>query len=569
MATREDVILDFEPSPRIAIVDSPSVEFVVQDIVDTLRKREDTFRGQTETKLINASGKEDLGGGVQVGITAELQDTQIAFEGRTAPAETGTVTTNSSTPIGNSPARKDGLIELIDINADYVTANIQRGSLVINFTDNSVAEVYSVISPTTLITRLPSNGATNTHQIGDVYHVFNIIQCELIGGNLVGADENGDPLTPVSPTAFTQVIRTASSSATLSSIGGAIPSASENAQAVWEYDATTVTANSMGEIQRRSAFSEHIHVSFNDGVDGTAFPLGTRNSPVKSIADAVIIGAVEGIDDLLIDEDITILSTDNIDGFTITGSHIIKSQITVQSGASTQLSKFTNCFLTGTLSGRVTILDSTVENLLDFEGLMHEVVIESGGIRLATGGNAISFILDSYSGVPGVATPEIDFNNTTHALAIRAYSGGIKFVNKTQTNAVSIDFISGQLIIDTTTTAGQIVVRGIYHLENNSTGSPGIDLVQNTNLDTIEIKIDNMQIDVDAIEVTVGNISLVVDDLIKYQRNKSIIDPVNFTLTIYEDDGVTPLTVFNLQDDSGVASVLSIFRRIPILPGSP
>ena len=342
MATREDVIVDFEPSPRIAIVDSPSVEFVVQDIVDTLRKREDTFRGQTESKLINASGKEDLGGGVAVGITAELQDTQIAFEGRTTPAETGTITTASSAPIANSPARKDGLIELIDINADYVTASIQRGSLVINFTDNSVAEVYSVISPTTLITRLPSNGATNTHQIGDVYHVFNIIQCELIGGNLVGADENGNPLTPVSPTAFTQVIRTASSSATLTSLAGGIPTAGDNAQAVWEYQAGVVVDGSTGQIQRRLAFGEHIHVSFNDGVDGTTYPLGTATNPVKSIANAVIIGAANGIDDLLIDEDITVFSTDNIDGFSLTGSHSIKSQITIQAGASTQLSKFTN-----------------------------------------------------------------------------------------------------------------------------------------------------------------------------------------------------------------------------------
>ena len=570
MATREDVVLDFEPSPRIAIVDSPSVEFVVQDIVDTLRKREDTFRGQTETKLINASGKEDLGGGVQVGITAELQDTQIAFEGRTTPTETGTVTTNSSAPIGNSPARKDGLIELIDINADYVTANIQRGSLVINFTDNSVAEVYSVISPTTLITRLPSNGATNTHQIGDVYHVFNIIQCELIGGNLVGADENGDPLTPVSPTAFTQVIRTASSSATLSTVAGAgIPSADENAQAVWEYQAGVVVEGSTGQIQRRLAFGEHIHVSANDGVAGTAYPLGTFTNPVNNIANAVTIGAANGIDDLLIDEDITVLSTDNIDGFSLTGAHAIKSQITVQANASTQLSKFSNCNLTGTLGGRVVILDSVVENLLNFEGIMHEVVIDPGGIQLSATANAISFILDSYSGVPGSGTPEIDFNNTTHALAVRAYSGGLKFVNKTQNNPVSVDFISGQLILDTTTTAGEIVVRGVYHLEDNSLGSPGVALVQNTNLDTIEIKIDNMQVDVDSILVTVGNISLVVDDLIKYQRNKSIIDPLNFTLTIYEDDGVTPLTVFDLQDDGGVNSVLSIFRRIPILPGSP
>lgn len=568
MATREDVIVDFEPSPRIAIVDSPSVEFVVQDIVDTLRKREDTFRGQTENKLINASGKEDLGGGVAVGITAELQDTQIAFEGRTAPAETGIVTTPSQPPIANSPARKDGLIELIDTTADYVTNNIQRGSLVINFTDNSIAEVYSIISPTTLITRVLTNGTSNTFQIGDKYQIFNIIQCELIGGNLVGTDENGDPLTPVSPTAFTQVIRTASSSATLSTVSGAgIPSASDNAQAVWDYQINGVVDGSTGEVQKRMAFGEHIHVSFNDGLNGTAYPLGTHDHPVKSIRDAVTIGAVNGIDKILLAEDITIFLTDNIDGFTITGAHAIKSQITIQPGASTQLSRFNNCNVTGTLGGRIAMANCIADTLLNFEGAMIETVITSGGLQLSSTANAVSFILNCFSGVPGTGAAEIDYNNTSHKLAIRAFAGGLKFINKTQDTATSVDFISGQLILDGTVTGGQIVVRGVYHIENNSTGSPGIDLVQNTNLDVIEIKVDNMQIDVDAIDVTVSNISLVVDDLIKYQRNKSIIDPVNFTLTIYEDDGVTPLTTFNLQDDGGVASVLSIFRRIPA--GSP
>ena len=64
MTNRVDVNIDFSDSPRVAEVETPSTEFVAQDIVDTLRLQEGTFRGQTESKLLNASGKEDLGGGV-------------------------------------------------------------------------------------------------------------------------------------------------------------------------------------------------------------------------------------------------------------------------------------------------------------------------------------------------------------------------------------------------------------------------------------------------------------------------------------------------------------------------
>src|SRR4030067_1617565 len=40
-------------------------------------------------------------------------------------------------------------------------------------------------------------------------------QCEISGGNLVAMDENGIPMSPIQPTAYTQIVRTSSSSATL------------------------------------------------------------------------------------------------------------------------------------------------------------------------------------------------------------------------------------------------------------------------------------------------------------------------------------------------------------------
>lgn len=783
MTTRPDVEIDFIPSPRVAEVAEPSTEFIAQDIVDTLRIREESFRGQSEDKLVNASGKEDLGGGVSVGITVELQDTLVAFEGRTTPAQIGIVTTGFPTPVNNQ-------LLLIDSNATFITNEIHRGSLVINFTDESIAEVTEIQSETILRTKVLVNGSTNVFNLNDSYQVFNVIQCDLTGGNVVAVDENDNSISPVLPTAFTQVIRTASSSATTQNqvalnfatyqnrvavdqtsiytgtkfpvgtsfqpvnnfadaheildtlgfdtikingsatitsedfghggtdvhgvifeggnqitnvltvdpgatidncvfksvfitgtldneniirdsivgslvsldgfverslligtitLGGAgrtdfidcwtdvanngvtidmggsgsimstqkfagvmtitnktgpesavfdlnqgsliIDSSVTNgtitvigvglltdnstgstivdsfllnndtiAARVWDYDPSLATANSMGSIQRRVAFEGQVHVSQNNGLAGTAYPLGTANNPVNNIADAVTIANTNGIQELHIDEDITITATDNVDNFIIYGSHAEKSQITLQAGASTQLTQFFNCKLTGTPGGRITIKDAITEDLNDFEGIIHQTVI-NGFIKLGTKPNALSYILDCFSGVPGSSTPELDFNNSTHSVAIRNYNGGIKFTNKTQPQPVSIDFNSGQIILDGTVTAGEIVIRGIYSITDNSGGTTTI--VQNTNLDDIEIKIDNIQTDIDAITIDLGNVSLVIDDLIKYQRNKSIIDPLNSTLTIYEDDGTTPLTVFDLQDSNGVASVTSIFRRIP------
>ena len=90
MATRNDVNADYQPSPRVVEVAAPSTELTVQDLVDTLRVSEEAFvEGLAFDKLIDAAGKEDLGGGVLVGITANLQDAQVSFEARRTPAETG------------------------------------------------------------------------------------------------------------------------------------------------------------------------------------------------------------------------------------------------------------------------------------------------------------------------------------------------------------------------------------------------------------------------------------------------------------------------------------------------
>jgi hypothetical protein len=173
---------------------------VVQDVVDTTRKLEDTFEGMTHSKLLDAAGKDDLGGGLQVAITATLRNNVIEFEARRTPAESGTITTG---------AAEDGRgrIQLIDNTADFIAAGVQPGSFVINFTDQSVTDVRRVVSATQLECKGLVNGTDNDFDVSDVYQVFNIVQCEVSGGNLVATDtDDVTAISPILPSAFTQVI---------------------------------------------------------------------------------------------------------------------------------------------------------------------------------------------------------------------------------------------------------------------------------------------------------------------------------------------------------------------------
>lgn len=208
MATRSDVKVEFNASPRVLQVDAPSEIISIQDIVDSVRKQEDTFSGMSHPKLLDAAGKSTLGTGIKTGITATLQNTVLSFEGRFTPAQIGTATSTPSNPI-------NGRQTLIDNSASFVTNNVRRGSFIINFSDMSVSDVIVVNSESQLECRTLSNGTLNSYTLGDTYHIFNISQVRANEGNLVAIDDVGNNISPVLPTAFTQVVVELSTSASL------------------------------------------------------------------------------------------------------------------------------------------------------------------------------------------------------------------------------------------------------------------------------------------------------------------------------------------------------------------
>lgn len=69
--------------------------------------------------------------------------------------------------------------------------------------------------------------------------------------------------------------------------------------------------------------------------------------------------------------------------------------------------------------------------------------------------------------------------------------------------------------------------------------------------------------DTASILVSESAIVIMLDTLLKYQRNRTRIDTTNAQLVIYDDDGTTPLTTFDLKDFNGMPSVQEVCERIP------
>jgi hypothetical protein len=104
-------------------------------------------------------------------------------------------------------------------------------------------------------------------------------------------------------------------------------------------------------------------------------------------------------------------------------------------------------------------------------------------------------------------------------------------------------------------TYAEEVSDGVWDEQANThvqTGSTGL-ILQQTKADTASIVVSEVTI------VTLLNL------LLKYQRNRTKIDLINSQLIIYDDDGTTPLTVFNLLDFNGMPNVQEVCEKIPVI----
>jgi len=70
--------------------------------------------------------------------------------------------------------------------------------------------------------------------------------------------------------------------------------------------------------------------------------------------------------------------------------------------------------------------------------------------------------------------------------------------------------------------------------------------------------------DTTTIIISVAAATALIQTLLKYERNRTRIDTGAMTLTVYDDDCVTPLTVFDLKDSAGAPSVLEVCERKPL-----
>ena len=232
-----------------------------------------------------------------------------------------------------------------------------------------------------------------------------------------------------------------------------------------------------------ASFGGGVTLDAVNGSAGTAYPYGTLQEPVNNLTDAMTIASERGFNTIRVLGNLTIDTSGDYSGMVFIGESQSKSLLTISAGANVLNCEFYDAGINGILDGNTRLKNCLINDLNYVYGFIESCVLASGTIIL--GGSDIAHFLDCWSGVSGVGTPTIDMGGSGQELSFRNYNGGIKLINKTGIDAVSLDINSGQVILDSTVTNGTIVIRGIGCLTDNSTGDAVV--VSHTLLDTESI----------------------------------------------------------------------------------
>lgn len=249
------------------------------------------------------------------------------------------------------------------------------------------------------------------------------------------------------------------------------------------------TSNSAGlqdlNSLQAASFAGAISVDPSSLFTGTNFPVGTRGFPVQSLSDAAIIASNRGIGTIHIVDTLTIGTGDSVNGLKFIGDNVIVNSVTVNSDSTVTNCIFENLKMDGELDNNNTLKNCHIMDLMHVNGDLINCAIE-GTITQDGGSNLL--LNNCYSVIAGggiTDTPTIDMGGSGQSLSIRNYSGGIELINKTGTDKASVDISSGQVIIDSTVTAGTITLRGQAKLTDNSGVGATIDSNELINSDNI------------------------------------------------------------------------------------
>lgn len=241
------------------------------------------------------------------------------------------------------------------------------------------------------------------------------------------------------------------------------------------------TANAAGLISNSaiefSSFQNAVYIDTNSSNVGTIFPSGTPQAPVNNLTDALLIAQFRAFDTLHFLSDFTFNSTVFILDFTIVGEGLQKTTLTFENGCILGFCEFFNCSMTGFIAGFIGATDCDLVNLGSIgvvpssQTVLIIRCLIGGTLTIPSNYSGKLKSIDCYSDNPGSGAPILDLGGSNADVIIRNWSGGLELMNITNPSNLSIDLVSGAIIVGSTNTSGDIKLRGIGTLDDSSNGT--------------------------------------------------------------------------------------------------
>jgi hypothetical protein len=232
--------------------------------------------------------------------------------------------------------------------------------------------------------------------------------------------------------------------------------------------ANSILYNTISPSSQIAAHQGSVWIDAVNGFTGIDFPTGTSFRPVNNLSQAISIANNLGLVDIRTFSTVTI--DEDVGGFSI---HPAGGSQTIVLDISGSVDKcvIEEMFVTGQQVGTVLMKNCSLNNLSGMQGTYRNVGF---GNTFSVDESAVRFnLFDCYSIVAGDTKPVCDMTGVTDCgVNNRNWSGGFELANCTSANnKVSIDVASGSIKLASTVTAGDIVVRGIGALVNESSGA--------------------------------------------------------------------------------------------------
>lgn len=224
------------------------------------------------------------------------------------------------------------------------------------------------------------------------------------------------------------------------------------------------------------SFGGGVHIDIINGISGIAYPSGNEEYPSDNLSEAIAIANSRGFRKLFIRESMIGVNALNngtiLNGFHIIGDSAVTVQVEIDATAICNNLTIKSCDVFGELDGGTHIVDCKVGNLTYVNGHIDHCGLY-GNIYLA--GNEEAVLSDCYI-IDQDFTPIIDMGGSGQDLAMPNYSGIVNIQNLSEsTDEIGVGLNAGMVILDSSVTAGTIIIGGVGLLYDYSTGTADVN----------------------------------------------------------------------------------------------